>query len=100
MDRSIGLERVFSLGDYKSLRITDYSNGIPDELALDEEFVDKLRSLQLVSADKAYYEYSVMNSSMSTFTDREKLEYLTEKETNLYADLVALMSQEDSEEES
>lgn len=99
MDRSIGLERVFSLGDYKSLRVTDYSNGIPEELMLNEEFMNALRKLQLVCADRAYYEYSVLNEGLSSFTDREKVTELTEIETNIYANLVALMSQT-SEEES
>ena len=101
MDRNIGLERVFSLGDYKSLRVSDYSNNIPEELALDEEFIAKLRHLQLVSVDRAYYDYRVMAGELNTLEeDKEKAQFLAEMETNLYTILVGRMTKTIGETES
>ena len=101
MDRSIGLERVFSLGDYKSLRVSDHSNDIPEEFALDEKFMSKLRHLQLVSADKAYYDYRVMSGELNTLEgDEEKAQFLAETETNLYAILIGHMTKTIGETES
>ena len=98
MNRSIGMERVYSLGDYKSLRVSDYANEIPEELALNDEFINSFKALQLVSADKLYYSYALMAGELSELeSDQARVDYLDEKETKLYAKLVDLMIQKISE---
>lgn len=57
MNRALGIERVFNLGDYKSLRVTDYLNELPEEWALNDELVDKLRYLQMVGINLVYNNY-------------------------------------------
>jgi hypothetical protein len=100
MDRSIGLERVYNLGDYKSLRVSDYSNNIPEELATNDEFMSELRHLQLVSAELTYYNYSVMVSNLNEKeTNEAKQEFLAEVETNLYTKLVSHMTKIYGQEE-
>ena len=93
MTRNIGLERVFNLGDYKSLRITDYINDIPDELALDEGFMYMLRYLQLLEVEGAYYSYSLMSKDMKDEfeTDGLRFEALREITINTYQSLAEKM---------
>lgn len=95
MDRNFGLERVYNLGDYKSIRVSDYANGIPEELALDEKFMSLLRYLQLVEIEKAYYSYSLLSQDMrNTFsTDGERFEELVKVSTDVYSKLLELYSQ-------
>jgi hypothetical protein len=101
MDRSIGLERVFNLGDYKSLRVSDHANNIPEELALDAEFMDGLRSLQLVGVDRAYYTYATQTLGLAELdTDEKKAELLTTIELDLYTQLVSHMTKIMGQEES
>lgn len=101
MDRSIGLERVYNLGDYKSLRVTDYINNIPEELVLDADFMDGLRSLQLVSAEKAYYDYSEQaRSLMGLESDDQKIELLATIELDLYTKLIGHMTKIYGQEEN
>ena len=92
MNRSIGMERVYFLGDYKSLRVTDYANDIPEELALNEEFMTNLRSLQLEAAERAYYSYSLLSKELKDETeiDFERLNILIELETDTYKKLIEL----------
>ena len=67
VERKISTERLYHLGDYKSLRVGDsmYNrpkvaneiSGIPEELWLNPEFINKLRYLQLVQMETVYFKY-------------------------------------------
>jgi hypothetical protein len=101
MERSIGLERTYSLGDYKNLKISDFVSDLPEELVLNDEFITSFRSLQLVNFEKLYYEYALLGEEVSGLeTLQEKVDYLTKVETDLYTKLVGLMTQENGQEES
>lgn len=57
MKGTLGIERTFSLGDYKNIRVTDIITDVPEEWMFDEEITNKLRLLQLMRADSVYYNY-------------------------------------------
>ena len=57
MEQTIGMERLYKLGDFKNLKFIDTISGIQDEYILNDEFQDMLRVLQLVRADKYYLNY-------------------------------------------
>jgi len=57
MEQTIGMERLYKLGDFKNLKFIDTISGIQDEYILNDEFQDMLRVLQLVRADKYYLKY-------------------------------------------
>ncbi len=90
MNRSIGIERVFNLGEYKSLRVSDHANDIPEELVVNKEFMDNLRYLQLVEIEKTYYTYVGLSKSLLGESDDEKLNILNEISTNVYSKLLEL----------
>jgi len=85
MNRSLGVERVYHLGDYRSLRITDYINEIPiEKLDLNPEAIKLIRGLQLLGIEKAYYSYSYNSEILNTDydTDEKKIQAITELETD------------------
>ncbi len=57
MNRTLGIERTYSLGNYKNIRVTDIITDVPEEWMLNEEITSKLRLLQLMRADSVYYTY-------------------------------------------
>ena len=57
MNRSIKVERLYTLGDYKNIKFTDEMNEIPADVALNPEAMSTLRSLQLVGVDLAFEKY-------------------------------------------
>ena len=90
MKRNLGLERVFKLGDFKSMRITSDILDIPEELALDEEFATQARLLQLTEVDRAFYQYRLQAGNLNEFeTDKERLDSLVEQETQIFANIKA-----------
>ncbi len=87
MIRNLGVERTFFLGDYKSLKVTDHINDLPEEFSLNEEFINILKSLQLIGIEKAYYEYSLLTQGLKNEfpqSDGKRYEYLQKLETNAY----------------
>ena len=101
MERAIGLERTYNLGDYKNLKISDFVNDLPEELVLNEDFISGFRSLQLVSFEKLYYSYAELGSVLEQMeSNQEKIDYLEEIETKLYTKLIGHMTKENGQEES
>jgi hypothetical protein len=65
MERKIGMERLFSLGQFKNLRITDEISGIPQELWMNPETMALLRQLQYAQTEKEYLNYVLHSESMN-----------------------------------
>lgn len=55
MDRRISIERVYNLGNYNMLRVTDEISGLPEDLMLNEQLVGRFRYLQILNAEHTYY---------------------------------------------
>ena len=90
MKRNLGLERVFKLGDFKSMRVTSDVLDIPEELAMDKEFTAGVRLLQLVEVDRAYYEYRMRAGELNEFeNDEDRVASLVEQEAQVFANIKA-----------
>jgi hypothetical protein len=94
MNRSLGIERVFSLGDYKSIRFSDIINELPQEVMLNQELIDKLRYLQMLNVDAAYQLYVDMNRRINRIPEEEKLSFLIEEKLNTLDDIKKLLFKE------
>lgn len=77
MNKTIGIERVYSLGSYNMFRVSDTITDIPEELMLDEKFVSDLRVLQLLEAEKTFVKYSQFKDKMSNLSEEEFLEAIS-----------------------
>lgn len=88
MNKSIGIERVFSLGNYNMFRVSDTINDIPDELMLDEKFISDLRVLQFLEAEKTFIKYSQLHDKVSNFSEED---YLNGINTNIERKLEAIV---------
>lgn len=100
MKRNLGLERVFKLGDFKSMRVSSDVLDIPEELALDEEFTAQVRLLQLIEVDRAYYQYRVQAGELNELEqDEERVASLVEQEAQAFANIKARIELIQSTEE-
>ena len=100
MKRNVGLERVFKLGDYKSMRVTTDVFDIPEELALDEEFMSLVALLQLVEVDRAFYQYRLQAAALNDYeTDGERFAALVEHEAQAYTNIQSRIEEIHSKEE-
>lgn len=64
MNRTIGTERLYTLGNYKNLKVTDVISDIPQELLGNSEVMSSLRMLQMLQSDKTYLQYLLNSATM------------------------------------
>jgi len=62
MNRSLKVERIYSLGDYKNIKVTDDINEIPEELVLNDKAVGLMRVMQLLQTERVYQKYMHLGS--------------------------------------
>jgi len=90
MKSNLGLERVFNLGDFKSMRVTSAVDDIPEALTLDKEFRAQVRLLQLLEADRAFYQYRVQAGELNELeSDGERVATLVEQEAQAFTNIKA-----------
>ena len=100
MKRNLGLERVFKLGDFKSMRVTSDVLDIPEELADDSLYVAWVRQLQLIEVDRIFYQYRVQAGELNEFeNDKDRLTMLVEQEAQTVANIQARIELIQSTEE-
>jgi hypothetical protein len=100
MKGNLGLERVFKLGDFKSMRVSSDLLDVPAELMLDEEYVALTRLLQLVEVDRAYYQYRVQAGELNELeNDEERVKTLLEQEAQIFANIKTRIELINSKEE-
>lgn len=101
MEREIKTSRLFSLGDFKNISFSDTITGIPEGIALDENAMKLLRSLQLFQIERSFLKYMKLRDTthrMSTEEAQELIDKLdvatTKKFVELFTDVPT--EQEDS----
>ena len=83
MNRSLGMERTFTLGNYKNLKVYDSIDNIPSELMLNNEFINTLRMLQILKLDETYFNYvQTSPSMMDGVTAEQAIEMIEEVTTS------------------
>lgn len=63
MEREIKLMRIFSLGQYQNLQVTSTLSNVPAELALDQNFVDKISKLMLIEIETNMNDYCMLREA-------------------------------------
>lgn len=99
MERTLNVERLYYLGDYKNIKFGNSLSGIPEELAGNDKVVSLLFLQQSLACEAAYRTYSeLMEHINSEFTvdvrgkkvvdTQQVLQYLTEKREQTFDDLM------------
>lgn len=101
MKSSIGMERLYYLGDYRNIKVSSYISGIDHEVRLNQELMDDLRYLQMVEVEKTYYAYRLLARDIAeeNDNDRERLEVLKEFELDLLSSIRLSISVEETNAE-
>ena len=87
MERKISTRRVYSLAPYNTLEVIDETINLPKELAYDDSFIKKLKYLQLIELETQYYRYLQLAEDLEKIPYPERLNYLKETKTNIFAEL-------------
>lgn len=92
MERSLKVKRIFSMGSYQNLEVEDVVTGIPQELALNEDFVGVLSKLQLLNLERRVNNYYILRSKYHEATPEEALLLIEDEIAQTKAQLYSYIS--------
>lgn len=96
MERSLGIERVYNLGDYKSIRFSDTIDNLPEEIAMNQEIVDKIRYLQFINVESHYRQYIMLQKKVDPklIELEEAMQFLSDEKATTMEELKNLIIKE------
>lgn len=68
MKKSIGIERTYFLGQFKNIKYSTKVEDIPENLLLNPQFIEALKTSMYLEADRAYFEY--MKNSLTVAPEK------------------------------
>lgn len=71
--RSLKVERLYTLGDYQNIKLTDEINNLPPEILSNPHAVELLRTLQFAQMDLAHQKYIKMTKAKANFRNQDDL---------------------------
>jgi hypothetical protein len=86
MERTISIERLYFLGNFKNIKISNTLTDIPEELAMNVEVMELLYRQQLIAVEKAYRDYHEIVKNLPE-NETETLEYLDAERIQNFKDL-------------
>lgn len=99
MNRSIGVERAYNLGDYNNIHLHEYLNEIPEDLWSDEYFCNRVRLLQLLSLETTFRKYVFLKESLEKLPMDQALEKLEELSSGVMTELKNLIDERSKQNE-
>lgn len=100
MERTLYVERTYSLGDYKSIKFSSAMTQIPQELATNDNIIGLLYMHQFLAVETAYRRYYQLIESMAKKEITEVLQQLEEARTQTMQELYAEIQKSKQESEA
>jgi hypothetical protein len=82
MNRSLKLERLYWLGDFRNIKVIDDIIDLPDEIVLNDTAVGLVRMMQLLQTEKVYQKYVALGGRFKEKTQEEILGIIDELESD------------------
>lgn len=93
MNKTLAVERIFSLGDYQNIKFTDTITEVPESLVLNQDAMRLVRYLQLVDVEWAYINYMNLRKNSPKIARPEDiegaLEFIESERTRTFEELLA-----------
>lgn len=89
MERNLGVERLYTLGDFQNIKFSNTINGVPVELASNERIIALLFAQSALSCDIAYMEYKKRREAMKDEKVKDVLTALKEEREATFMELKA-----------
>ncbi len=88
MNKSISVERLYSLGDFQNIKFTDIITEIPEVIMKSPETMKLLRYLQLVDMEWSYVNYQNLRALEPKKSLEELLEFVETERTTTFEELL------------
>lgn len=79
MERTLSATRIFSLGNYQNLQITNTLSDVPEPLSLDQDFVRSMVKLQLVEIEFEFNNYCMLREKTKQGKSFEEVAVILEE---------------------
>lgn len=76
MQRTLTVKRLYSTGQYQHIEFTDTVSDIPDELALDAEYISRLSNLMLLRVEAQFHKYRLIQETIGSKSPQSVYETL------------------------
>ena len=80
MERTLSATRIFSLGNYQNLQVTNTLTNVPEELALDQEFIRNITKLQIIEIENEIVNYCILRETIKYAKSLEEEQLFLEDE--------------------
>lgn len=91
--RTTGVERLYFLGDFKNVKITNIVTDIPEEVGNNEKAMNLITRLTLIACDKSYLQYKELMEE-EKLAGKDVLEWLENQRQITYNALLAETTKE------
>lgn len=98
MKRSIKIDRLFSLGQYKNIRLEDGIDDIPLNLWTNKEVMENLTFLVMVAVELSFRRYLKLSEKIQDMTLENSIEYLDKVKSDTY-ELIKQLTNGDTKDE-
>ena len=78
MPRTLKMERLHFLGDFRNVKFIDEISELPDDIAFNGELIGALRWLQLMQSELTFYRYLTLGSQYKDKSAEECLAIVSE----------------------
>ena len=95
MNRTVGVERTFAIGDYNFIKPSEQLTNIPEEFVTDENFINKVRFIQLLNLELTYKKYVVLKMKLDTISPMDAIAELEKLKSNAMDELNQMLNKEE-----
>lgn len=94
MKRTVGVERTYFISDYNIIKPMEVFTDIPEELAMDDEFIRKIRFIQLLDIELIWKKYLVLKGNMDQKSPTDAIVELERLKSNAMDELNQIINKE------
>ncbi len=99
MERQISIERLYSLGNYKNIKLGNVIDGIPENLWTRPDVMGSLQFLLMLAVEVDFRRYQKLNQEIGGLSLEESLEKLSDMRDDTYQEIQDLILNGETENE-
>ena len=99
MKRTLTTTRLYSLGDFQNISLSDTIEDIPEELATDEKAMGLLRAIQLFQIERSYLKYRKLREATHSLSYEEASNLIEELDVKSSKKFINIFTDVPNEEE-
>lgn len=93
LTRTLKVERLYSLGDYKNIKFTSELYNIPKEIAFNNDIMTRINYVLLLDVEANFRKYVELVGQINTLKVEEMMKFLDEERINTLDEIRKLINE-------